>query len=232
MSVLPTSRLSMALFSAVFFLFGCGASEDGAEAVADELDAPAASETVEMGASAVDSPYERALGDPNAPVTIIEYASITCSHCAAFHAATYPELKSKYVDTGKVRYVFREFRTAPAQLSTAGFVLARCVGDKFGDKGYFAFLDALFRTQSDWISQQAKDELLKLSAAANLSADEFNSCLSNSQDAVAEISAGEDFANEEFAITGTPSFVINGELRKNVRTIEDFDAVLEPLLSE
>jgi protein-disulfide isomerase len=85
---------------------------------------------------------DKVLGADNAPVTIVEYASVTCPHCATFHQQTYPTLKSKYIDTGKVRLIFREFPTQPAPVAIAGFMLARCAGDR-----YYPMLDAIFDQQ-------------------------------------------------------------------------------------
>src|SRR5947209_14674871 len=87
---------------------------------------------------------EMALGDPQAPITVIEYASMTCPHCAHFHLTTFPELKKRYIDTGKVRFVFREFPLDP--VATGAFMLARCAGN---DR-YFALLDLLFHEQRQW----------------------------------------------------------------------------------
>src|SRR5262245_21089582 len=113
---------------------------------------------------------EMSLGDPKAPVTIIEYASMSCPHCAAFHESTYPDLKKKYIDTGKVRFIFREFPLD--QLAAAAFMLARC-GDK--DR-YFGMIEILFAQQRDWVVQRPLQPLMGIAKQAGLSEQQFNEC--------------------------------------------------------
>src|SRR3954469_8244987 len=109
---------------------------------------PALAQNVPVEALAQPGPLgDVALGPADAKVTIIEYASITCSHCAAFHKETYPELKKRYIDTGKVRFILREFPLDP--LATAGFMLARCAAGSDGGK-YYALVDTLFPSRATW----------------------------------------------------------------------------------
>src|SRR5690606_11586810 len=103
---------------------------------------------------------DKVLGSENAPVTIVEYASVTCGACAAFHTQTYPTLKSKYIDTGKVRLIMREFPTAPAPVAIGGFMLARCANDK-----YFPLLEAIFEQQRNW-SQDPYNRFLRIARLA------------------------------------------------------------------
>jgi protein-disulfide isomerase len=110
------------------------------------LVAPVAAQGLNLAELGTAGPLgDKVLGSDKAPVTIIEYASVTCPHCATFHIETYPKLKEKFIDTGKVRFIFREFPTAPANASIAGFMLARCSGDKYfpliGHDGAAAQLD-------------------------------------------------------------------------------------------
>ena len=114
-----------------------------------------------------------ALGDEKAPVTIIEYASMTCPHCATFHDTTYPELKKRYIDTGKVRFIFREFPLD--QLAPAAFMLARCAGP---DK-YFPMIETLFQQQKEWVVQKPLPPLLAIAKQAGFSEQSFNECLKN-----------------------------------------------------
>ena len=114
---------------------------------------------------------DMALGDEKAPVTIIEYASMTCPHCAQFHATTYPELKKRYIDTGKVRFIFREFPLD--QLALAAFLLARCAGP---DK-YFPMIETLFQLQKEWVIQKPLGPLLAIAKQAGMSEQAFNECL-------------------------------------------------------
>src|SRR5215204_3053983 len=117
---------------------------------------------------------DQILGAAEAPVTIVEYASMTCSHCAAFHEKTYPELKKKYIDTGKVRFILREFPLDP--LAAAGFMLARCAGE---DK-YYPMVDALFRSQKTWVTaQDPVAALLTISKQAGFTQESFQQCLTN-----------------------------------------------------
>jgi protein-disulfide isomerase len=107
---------------------------------------PGVAQTADLAELSKPGPLgDKVLGSATAPVTIVEYASVTCPHCASFHSQTYPKLKEKYIDTGKVRLVFREFPTGPVNASIAGFMLARCSGDK-----YFPMIDAMFEQQQVW----------------------------------------------------------------------------------
>src|SRR5690606_29594883 len=106
---------------------------------------------------------DKVLGADGAPVTIVEYASVTCPHCATFHQQTYPELKSKYIDAGKVKLIFREFPTQPAPVAIAGFMLARCAEDK-----YYPMLDAIFGQQQSW-AQDPYNGLLRIARQAGFS---------------------------------------------------------------
>ena len=132
------------------------------------LVAPASAQQLLMQAGPLG---DMAQGDEKAPVTIIEYASMTCPHCADFHATTYPELKKRYIDTGKVRFIFREFPLD--QLALAGFLLARCVGP---DK-YFPMIDTLFQLQKEWVVQKPLGPLLAIAKQAGMSEQQFNECL-------------------------------------------------------
>ncbi len=111
------------------------------------------------------------MGDANAPVTIIEYASMTCSHCATFHNTTYPEMKKKYIDTGKVKYILREFPLDP--LAAAGFMLARCSGN---DK-YYPIVEMLFQKQGEWVTQNPIPPLLALAKQMGFTQESFEACL-------------------------------------------------------
>ncbi|GGF88057.1 hypothetical protein GCM10007301_55000 [Azorhizobium oxalatiphilum] len=166
----------------------------------------------------------KSLGDPKAPVTIIEYASMTCSHCAHFATTTFPTLKTKYIDTGKVYYVLREFPFDP--VSTAAFMLARCVPD---DK-YFPMVDTLFETQSAWaFSQNPAAGLLTVAKQAGLSEADFEKCLSDR--ALAEkVQASAQYGNKELGVDSTPTFFINGKKVPGAITVADLDKELEPLL--
>lgn len=165
-----------------------------------------------------------ALGKSDAPVTIVEYASMTCSHCAAFHVTTYPELTRKYIDTGKVRFILREFPLDP--LATAGFMLARCAGD---DKRT-AIVDLLFTQQKAWaFSDKPVESLANLVKQAGITQERFEACLKD-QDLYEKINKVRARASEKFGVKATPTFFINGKKENGEMSIEAMDKLIQPLL--
>jgi len=163
---------------------------------------------------------EMTLGDPNAPNTIIEYASMTCSHCAAFHEETWPALKEKYVDTGKVYFIFREYPLDA--LATAAFMLARCAPKE----RYFPLVDLMFDRQGEWaFTDNPKQALLAFVRQAGFTEETFNACLTNKevQDGVLAVKARGASA---FGVTSTPTFFINGEQQRGELSIETLDGIL------
>jgi len=166
---------------------------------------------------------ERQLGPDNAPVTIIEYASTTCPHCATFHKTTLPELKKRYIDTGKVRLIFREFALNP--LDAGAVMLARCL-DK--DK-YFDFVDVLFRQQEQWVVQKPIEPLLTIAKQAGFSRESFDACLKN-QKLLDGIEAQRNRASEKFGVNSTPTFFINGKIARGSLTIEEIEKEIKPYL--
>jgi protein-disulfide isomerase len=166
---------------------------------------------------------EMVQGSDKAPVTIIEYASMTCGHCATFHKDTYPTLKSKYIDTGKVRFIFREFPLDP--LAAAGFMLARCA-----DKGkYFPLIDTLFNQQKEWVVRQPLPPLLAIAKQAGFSQEAFEQCLAN-QKLLDQLEEVRQRAAEKFGVNSTPTFFINGKMVRGVMTPEELDKQVEPYL--
>jgi protein-disulfide isomerase len=166
---------------------------------------------------------DMALGDEKAPVTIVEYASMTCPHCAAFHETIYPELKKRYIDTGKVRFIFREFPLD--QLAAAGFMLARCAGP---DK-YFPLIETLFAQQREWVVQRPLVPLLAIARQAGFTEQTFNECLKNQQ-VLDGIEATRKKATEKFAVQSTPTFFINGKQFRGVISIDEIDKQVAPYL--
>src|SRR5262249_9375229 len=165
-----------------------------------------------------------AIGSNSAPITIVEYASMTCSHCAAFYNTTFPELKSKYIDTGKVRFILREFPLDP--LAAAGSMLARCAGD---DKRN-AIVELLFAQQKNWlIPDKALEALASLLKQTGMSQKTFDACLEDRSlyDKIAKV---HDRAAENFGVSATPTFFINGKIQKGEMTPEALDNLLAPLL--
>ena len=165
-----------------------------------------------------------ALGSASAPVTIIEYASMTCVHCAAFHEETWPALKARYVDAGKVRFILREFPLDP--LATAGFMLARCAGP---DKRN-AIVDLLYTQQKSWAFVDKPIEALAATVKqAGISQTDFETCLKNQQ-LYDQVNQTREGASKAFKVNSTPTFFVNGREMNGELPIEDFDKVLEPLL--
>ena len=168
---------------------------------------------------------EMFVGPEDAPVTIVEYASMTCPHCAAFHTDTLPKLKEKYIDTGKARLVFREFPFDDRAL--AAFMLARCAGEG----KYFPMIDVLFEQQSVWAtSDQPAKELFKISRLAGFTEETFNACLTN-EEVAKGVHAVKDRAALEFGVRSTPTFFINGEELKGAQSIEKFDEMINNLIN-
>jgi len=163
---------------------------------------------------------ERSLGSANAPVTIIEYASATCPHCASFHKNTFPALKKDYIDTGKVRFVFREFPFD--DLALAAFMLARCAPE---DK-YFPLLDVLFEQQETWARQNPKEELFKIAQLAGFSRESFEACLKNEEIAKGVI-AIRNTAAESYGVDSTPTFFVNGEELKGSQSLDEFKQMID-----
>jgi protein-disulfide isomerase len=169
---------------------------------------------------------EMSLGNPDAKVTVIEYASMTCPHCAAFHRDTFKALKEAYIDTGKVHFIFREFPLD--QLAFAASRVARCGGkDRF-----FPFLSMLFARQSEWASaSEPAEELAKMARFAGISRQKFEACLADKVLGDKILSYRLE-AVEKYKVNSTPSFVINGTTHAGALSIEEFDKILKDLLPE
>ena len=166
---------------------------------------------------------EKSFGPADAKVTVIEYASVTCHHCMNFHTETWPKLKEKYVDTGKIRFIMREFPLDT--LATAGFMLARCAGD---DRWY-PMLDLLYRSQEAWAhAKNPADELVNVVKQAGMTKDGFEACLSDQKllDGINKTRT----RGSELGVNSTPTFFINGQKHAGALTVEQFDKILEPLL--
>ncbi|MBL26087.1 MAG: disulfide bond formation protein DsbA [Rhodospirillaceae bacterium] len=157
------------------------------------------------GANAAEESSEPFLGDPDAPITVIEYASLTCPHCAHFHNEVLPEIKEKFIDTGKVKLVFRDFPLD--RLALAGSVVARCAPE---DR-FFPLLGLLFEKQTEWAtSDDPLSELVKLARMAGLSKSEVQACLDDESLRDSVIMSRMN-AEQQYQITGTPTFVVNGK---------------------
>lgn len=164
---------------------------------------------------------ERVLGKEDAPVTIYEYSSLTCPHCADFHAETLPDLKKTYFDTGRAKLVFRDFPLDP--LALAGALIARCAPEAV----YFKLLDILFAKQGDWARAANPVEALKqYGRLSGMSDAALDACLKN-EDLLKAIQSVQTQANERLGIDSTPSFVINGEVVAGARSAEAFGTLIE-----
>ena len=171
------------------------------------------------------------IGNDDAIVTVIEYASVTCPHCATFHETIFPTIKENYVDTGNIRFIFREFPTAPAELSVVGSMLARCAADKGGNNAYFLVIDSLFKTQRTWIyGDSPRAELIKIAAQAGMDEAAFDTCVRR-QELVDLINKNVAEGSDRYNVNSTPSFIINGDLR-HFSNAEDFSAALDEALEK
>jgi protein-disulfide isomerase len=167
---------------------------------------------------------DRVLGKPDAKVTLIEYASATCPHCARFHVETFPSLKKDYIDTGKVKFIFREFPFD--DLALAAFMLARCAPE---DK-YFPLIDVFFEQQQGWTQGNPRDELFKIAQLAGFTQASFDECLKN--EAVAKgIHEIRDRAANEFGVDSTPTFFINGEVLNGAQPLDEFRKMIDTALA-
>ena len=189
----------------------------------------ASASTNDTGEGIVIAASDMVIGDPDAPVTIIEYASVTCPGCAAFHSNILPKLKEQYIDTGKAKLIFREFPTPPVEFSYIGSLLARCAADKSGKDSYFLIIDALFKNQRNWIyGDDPKLELTKIASQVGMDEEQFDACLKR-QELIDAMNERIEEARTKYDVSSTPSFVINGEPTR-ISKLEDFTAAVDKAL--
>ena len=177
-----------------------------------------------LGQSSAAELQEEAIGDPNAPVTIIEYASLTCPHCAHFQKDVLPQLKERYIATGKVRLIYRDFPLD--QRALAASILAHCAGPE----RYFGFLDVLFKTQEGWA--RADDYLAALKQIGKLGGltdAQMAACFAD-QDLTNRILQSRLDAQSQHDVNSTPTFIIGGKAYAGARDIEEFASLIDPLL--
>ena len=169
---------------------------------------------------------EMSLGSPDAPVTIYEHSSLTCGHCAHFHTTTLPKIKEKYIDTGKVRLVFRDFPLG--QLALVAAMLPHCAGPE----RYFGFLDVLFRTQGQWAAaENPAVALQQITRMGGMSKDEFGACLDR-KDLYRAIRERALDDQTVYGIDATPTFRIGGETIAGALPFEDFEKVIDAALAK
>jgi len=166
------------------------------------------------------------VGPEDAKVTIVEYASMTCPHCSRFHTDVYPKLKEKYVETGKVRFIFREFPLD--NLAAAASMLARCSGDG----KTLPMISVLFSKMDDWafVRTNPVPALFEIAKQAGFTKESFESCLQD-QPLLDKLINQKNVAAKEFKVTSTPTFFINGEKLQGAPTLESFSGVIDPLLA-
>jgi protein-disulfide isomerase len=191
------------------------------EAMAQDPAGPSLAEVAKPGALP-----DMALGPATSPVTIVEYASMTCSHCATFNEQVFPKLKAEFIDPGKIRYIFREF---PLDIkAAAGSMLSRCIAKDDAPK-YFAVTDLLFKQQAEWVMKNTTETLKRIGKQAGLSGDAVEACLKD-QALLDKIAADQKYANEVLKVNSTPTFFINGEMLKGETSFEEFAKRINPLL--
>ena len=163
---------------------------------------------------------DKVLGDPDAPVTIIDYSALTCSHCADFHLNTLPEIKAKYIDTGKAKLIYRDFPFNQTGLTAS--MLARCSGEK----SYFKVLDLMFRTQADWsLDSDPKKALVNI---LGMSQEKADACLADKELEDGLLKIQKD-GQQQFGVSATPTFLINGQKIVGSLPFAEFDRILEGL---
>jgi len=166
------------------------------------------------------------LGSAKAPITIVEYSSLTCSHCAAFAENVFPMLQSKYIDTGKVRFVFREFPLD--ELAAAAAMLARCIDKTNGEKA-MAVIEVLFASQEKWAVRNPLPQLQQITKQAGMSQQAFDECLKD-QTLYNNILAMRERASKEYKVESTPTLFVNGKMIKGGVAIEELAKAIDPLL--
>jgi protein-disulfide isomerase len=170
---------------------------------------------------------DMAVGAAKAPVTIFEYASMTCPHCAAFEQNVFPMLKSKYMDTGKVRFVFREF---PLDIkAAAASMLARCIAGEDAGK-FFATIDLLFK-QQDQLMEHSKDTLKLIGKQAGMDGQAVETC-EKDQALLDKLRDDQAFAFETLKVDATPTFFVNGERLRGAMSFEELEERIKPLLKK
>ena len=181
------------------------------------------------GESALDiTEKDFVIGNEDAKITIIEYASLSCSHCADFHVNTLETLKKEYIDTGKVKMVFRDYPfNYPALL---GSMVLRCIPENYR----YDYMNALFKLQTDWVNKKNKktiQELYKIMQSGGMTKDEYDACIYNTE-LENEILKGVMEAQNQFNIKSTPSFIINGKLVEGNKSIKEFRQIIDKILSQ
>lgn len=171
-------------------------------------------------AGAQEYPIDKVMGKPDAPITIIEYASLTCPHCARFATTTMPKIKAEWIDTGKAKLIYRDLPTEPAAVSVGASMIAHCAPN------YFGVLSLLFEQQEQWMrSSSPLAAIKKLVRLAGMTEDKVDACLKD-QGLANAIQARAQDGGSKYGISSTPSFVVNGKL-VGALPYEEFDKILK-----
>lgn len=231
----------IALASSAALLAACNGKDDNKESAAGEANpgidntktaattadakVPPADGSVDVSTLMAPGPLpEMSEGKADAPVTIVEYMSMTCPHCARFQKDTFPAIKTKYVDTGKVRFILREFPLDP--VAAAAIMLARCAPQE----QFFPFVSVLFEQQMSWATAQDKRaSLMQMSKLAGFTQETFNACLTN-QKLLDDVNAVREKAAKEFNVNSTPTFFINGSRYAGEMTVDQMSAIIDSKL--
>lgn len=200
---MPTRRRALTATAAALLAFVAGSAL--AAAPANKLPAQAG---------------DMSLGSPKAKVQVVEYASLSCSHCASFHNEVFPAFKAKYVDTGKVRYTLREMLTPPAEVAAAGFLLARCAGPG----KYFKVVGEVFASQARWTEGDLKPIFVDIAKANGLSEPQFEACLTDQ--AALQALNGRVKAALDAGVNSTPTFFVNGKKFEGEMSLKQLDAAI------
>jgi len=219
---LTLTRRHMLTATAAFVLLGAAGAVLPQMTLPAKADAPEV-DKAELAKAGPDD--DVVLGSDKAPVTIIEYASMTCPHCAHFSTTTFPELQKRYIDTGKVRFIFREFPLDA--LAAAGFMLARCGGnDKF-----MPIVETLFAKQPEWLVKEPIEPLKSIAKQFGYTEQSFNECLANQKvlDAIQDV---RDRGAGKLGVNSTPTFFINGKKFVGDQSIDALAKEIDPYLKE
>jgi len=209
-------RAALSLIAACIALSGCGAAVTTDAGADKKLNVPPTAELMQDGPLG-----ERALGNPNAPVTVIEYASLTCPHCAHFQRDVFPRVKKEYIDTGKIRFIVREFPIGHTSGTAA--IINRCAPAN----KYFSLFNAFLLRQPEWVSQEVRpDAIYAVAKSSGMTRQEFDNCLANQTiiDGLTEVKQ----RGRKFGVIGTPTFFANGRKAQGTITFEEFKALVEP----
>lgn len=205
-----TRRALFALFAAATLAVAAGVAAPG----------PALAEAADKVTVPEGFP-ERTLGDPKAPVTIYEYSSLTCPHCANFHTDTLPALKERFIDTGMAKLVYRDFPLD--RLSLVGHLMARCAPEPL----YFRLMDVLFAQQREWTgAKNPVQAMMQYARLAGMSDAAIDACLKN-EDLLTQIQSIQDQAQKAYGINSTPSFVIDGQVLAGNQSVDTFAKAIE-----